>query len=572
MSEQSTASQKGGFANSLQDLLKLVAISGAEGTKKIVVSAMFTSVAALVDAASLGLLRQTMTDISGPITDAGRAGLQALLAFLCAALVGSVLRLLAVRYTARAQFFITHVLSMKAFTALQNQQYADYLRRGASEGFAVFERLQLVSTHGIAQLIAGIAACFSAALMLLGTLIFYPLAGVFILLALTFVAIETIWRSRRAAPGVLSGISGRRARLLYDARNAFRDIFLTNSQRRICGDFGRIESSFRLEQAQMQVAAQNSRHVIEISGVLAALLVLSVLFYLPPTDIEIVPILAVLAFATLRLLPQIAVIRSTYRVISMHADVSADVHDLLSRFSEEEDADIAPTVSLQRQISVRNISFSRDDRPRIFSDLELQIQRGARIGISGASGVGKSTLLDIICGAIEPDKGEILIDDLPLNKWNGYGWRERLGVVSQNPLLMGETLRDAIVYPQRPEDLNAERFDAAIAGASIKKMVAAFPLGLDTPIGEAVAFLSGGQKQRLALGHALYRARDLLVLDEATGQLDDESEQAIITTIKALPKDLTIIISSHRPAIFECCDIVYSLVQGRLAVSPIKLG
>jgi ABC-type bacteriocin/lantibiotic exporter with double-glycine peptidase domain len=96
-------------------------------------------------------------------------------------------------------------------------------------------------------------------------------------------------------------------------------------------------------------------------------------------------------------------------------------------------------------------------------------------------------------------------------------------------------------------------------------MVERFERGLDTPIGEALAFLSGGQRQRLAFAHALYRARDLLILDEATGQLDAASEATVIDALRDLPKELTLIVVSHREAPFACCEVVYKLSGGKLA-------
>jgi ABC-type transport system involved in cytochrome bd biosynthesis fused ATPase/permease subunit len=136
--------------------------------------------------------------------------------------------------------------------------------------------------------------------------------------------------------------------------------------------------------------------------------------------------------------------------------------------------------------------------------------------------------------------------------------------VSQNPVLLGTTLREAVVFPEQPEEADAERFAAALAAAGVAEMVAGFSRGLDTSVGEAGNQLSGGQRQRLALAHALYRARDLLVLDEATGQLDPDSESAIVAAVAALPRDLTIVVASHRAPIFACCDIVYRLVAGKL--------
>jgi ABC-type multidrug transport system fused ATPase/permease subunit len=422
-----------------------------------------------------------------------------------------------------------------------------------------------VTYFGINQLIAGAMALLGAIVILIGMSLLYPLAAALMALPLAGIAIEAALRGGGAArPAGLSKLSRDRALLLFEARTGFRSIALANGQERMCADFARVELAYRGEQARATIAGQSSRHAMEIAGILAALAVLGgfALFAIPGTPLA--PLLAVMALAVFRLLPQLAALRSACRLITLHADVADDVSELLERPVEVALSPAQPAMTLERKIVLSAITLTRPDRRVTIDALDLTITRGERIGIRGDSGIGKSSLLDILCGVIAPDSGSVRIDDRVLDAGSGHAWRERIGVVSQNPVLLGTTLREAVVFPEQPEEADAERFAAALAAAGVAEMVAGFSRGLDTSVGEAGNQLSGGQRQRLALAHALYRARDLLVLDEATGQLDPDSESAIVAAVAALPRDLTIVVASHRAPIFACCDIVYRLVAGKL--------
>lgn len=249
-------------------------------------------------------------------------------------------------------------------------------------------------------------------------------------------------------------------------------------------------------------------------------------------------------------------------MIANHGEITEDVLTLLS-------ADLPESVRKPADfsagaISLQNITVNREGRTDPLRDLSLEVPRGARIGIAGSSGTGKSTLLDVMAGAIAPDAGCVMIGRVPLDRSSGHAWRERIGFVSQHPILLGASLREAVIFPDLPAQADPFRLNEAIRLAGVDLMAGTFARGLDTAIGEVAEQLSGGQRQRLALAHALYRARDLLLLDEATGHLDPVSELELVETIEALPRDLTIVLVSHRPAMFRCCDKVYELREGRL--------
>jgi ABC-type multidrug transport system fused ATPase/permease subunit len=550
---------------SLRDLWQLLRHVRAECRRELALAIGLTAMAAIADVAALAMLQQAMRGFSAvPQAAQPRPDSVILGIFLAAAIIGSALRLAAQRTSVAAQYTLTSALAVKAFRNLQDQDYADYLRNGASEGFAAFERLQVIAINALAPLITGAAALLSVLVLAVAVAALYPWVGAMLALALFWLFAEANWHGHAMTSGGLSFLARQRSWLIYEARTAFRDIFLTNGQARLCKDFAEVETVYRRQQGRSVQAAQSSRHLVEIASFSAMLVAVLAFPGLVSESRVHVPMLGVLGLTALRLMPQYAALHSSLKLIALHGDVTGDVLALLDRAEARPVPVIGAPVVLETEIALDRITISREDRPETLRGLSIKIPRGRRIGIAGVSGSGKSTLLDVICGALQADGGEVTVDGQAITRENSPAWRERIGMVSQSPVLLGQTLREVVIFPQRLEALEPVRFARAVDGSGIGAFVDTFAGGLDTPVGEAVAFLSGGQLQRLALAHALYRARDLLILDEATGQLDAASEQAIIAAIQSLPRDLTIIVVSHRPALFACCDEVYALVEGRL--------
>jgi ATP-binding cassette, subfamily B, bacterial PglK len=515
--------------------------------------------ATLADLASLALIKPVV--IAAGLTSATSTR-TTLAAFILAALAASALRLAAVRLTVSTQYGLASTLSVTAFERLQRQDYATFREEGASRAFAAFDRLQMLAFQVVSPVIAAIAAGFSAVLLLTGLLFIQPWVAVLFGLLTAALVLAPGLPQRAVGESGLSQLTNQRSRLLSEGRAGFRDVFLSNGQERLVSDFAAIDRELRERQRAAAAAAQSSRHGLELVGFSAALIGLVTLPLAGAAGADLVPILGIAALAGLRLLPHLAALRSAAQMISAHGEITQDVLDLLRPRASVQVQEVPRLVP--GTISLERLTVRREGRPDPIQDLSLEIPQGARIGITGTSGTGKSTLLDVLAGASFPDAGRVLIGSVPLNRANGRIWRERIGFVSQNPVLLGKDLREAVIFPNRPDEVDPERFDEAVRLAGVDTMAARFARGLDTPIGEALEHLSGGQRQRVALAHALYRARDLLLLDEATGQLDAASERTVVSAISALPRSLSVVLVSHRPAFFACCDKVLELRDGQL--------
>ncbi len=183
--------------------------------------------------------------------------------------------------------------------------------------------------------------------------------------------------------------------------------------------------------------------------------------------------------------------------------------------------------------------------------------------IVGPSGSGKTTLLDLVVGLLHPDAGRILVDGVPLEEMNLRQWRRQIGYVSQETVLVNESVAYNLALGEA--GLGEAEMREALRAADALEFVEAMPDGLQTPVGEGGSRLSGGQRQRLAIARALIHGPRLLILDEATSHLDAEAQAAVVETVRHLKGRLTILAVSHQSALVDAADAIYRLAGGRIA-------
>ena len=215
--------------------------------------------------------------------------------------------------------------------------------------------------------------------------------------------------------------------------------------------------------------------------------------------------------------------------------------------------------SLRFGIELRNVQFSYGEKT-IFKQLNIEIPIKTFTAVTGPSGVGKSTLIDLLCGLAEPNSGNILIDGKSLHEIDLRKWRHMIGYVSQDTILLHDTIMNNILVGE--PTLTTENAERALRQAGAWDFVSALPDGMQTIVGERGGLLSGGQRQRIAIARALAHEPVFLIMDEPTSALDPESEKTICETLQQLSKQLTIIAVSHQPAVINAADRVFILSEG----------
>jgi ABC-type multidrug transport system fused ATPase/permease subunit len=283
---------------------------------------------------------------------------------------------------------------------------------------------------------------------------------------------------------------------------------------------------------------------------------------------EPVAVLGLFAFAGLRLIPSVSQIVTGVASLQFASAAIDALYDDLSTLDAAR-LPVSPRTAGERpdfrEIRLDTVRFrypsGADD---VLKDASLVVARGEAVGIIGASGAGKTTLVDLLLGLIEPQGGRVLVNGVPLDGL-GEPWHTYTAYISQRVVILDDTLERNIALGQPHGAIDDARLEAAIKAAALDDLVASLPAGKATRLGEDGAMLSGGQRQRVALARAFYYQRDVIVLDEATTALDMETERDVVRSIGALKGRSTLIVIAHRPQPLVGCDRVVRIDEGRIA-------
>ena len=283
---------------------------------------------------------------------------------------------------------------------------------------------------------------------------------------------------------------------------------------------------------------------------------------------HIIPTLAIFGVASVRILPAANIISSFIGMLRYHKDGINKLHDNYTMFNcYSGDSTLTVACSNEKEfhdIDFMNVSFIYKDKSHnVIDNVSFNIKSGEIVGFIGASGSGKTTIIDLMLGLLKPSEGNIKYNGVILEECLSAWWN-KVAYIPQDILLLDDSLRSNIALGIDENNVENDKMIEALKSSRLFNFIDQLPEGIETTIGERGMRLSGGQKQRIALARALYHDREVLIFDEATSALDNETEKEIVDEIRYLKGNKTMIIIAHRLNTLQYCDVIYEIENGSI--------
>lgn len=368
---------------------------------------------------------------------------------------------------------------------------------------------------------------------------------------------------------VLSEVATLRFRLLNEGLGGIKDVLLLGRKKDFIDRFRASGEAFAVSKGSNTALGLVPRYFMELLAFSA--MIFLVLFLIRSGDSSlaaVLPSLAIYAFAGFKLLPALQMVYVSVAQIRGNIAAFEAIRDDLfesvavSELPQPVEPELLP---LKKGITLEQVTFVYPGKHEPALDaMELFIPVGSAVGLVGASGSGKSTVVDLLLGLISPQHGELRIDDTVVTSDNLRAWQNRIGFVAQSIFLSEGSIADNVAFGIARDQIDPVRVKKALAQAHLASYVDELPEGVDTLVGERGVQLSGGQRQRIGIARALYHDADVLVFDEATSALDGITERLVMDAIQEFRGQKTIIMIAHRLKTIENCNIIFMIEAGRV--------
>ncbi len=500
---------------------------------------------------------QTPTSIVTPLT----------LLFVGAILLTGVFRIAHLKATVKVTFGCGADLSEKLYQTILNQNYSQHLKLSSASIISGMGKVD-VAVNSLSQVVR-LVSSFILTISIVAALIYVnPNIALtsFAFFGVAYVLINVAVKARVKSNSVaIAENKTKTIKLLQDGLGGVRDIILDKTQEVFLRLYKDADKELRDAESSNSIIEGSPRFLMEAVGMVFVAMLAYMLSVRDGGIQNSLPLLGMLALSAQRMLPALQQAYNAWTAIKGHQSSLIEVVSLLDLPPELGVLVSSEKLSFDNTIQLTDVSFYYS-QPSILAvkKINLRLNRGERIGIIGATGSGKSTLIDIIMGLLAPTSGAMSIDGKEITPEIIASWRRNVAHVPQSIFLNDGSIRDNIAFGIKKDKVNEARIKEAARCACITEFVEKMPDGYNSLIGERGVMLSGGERQRLGIARALYKDSEVIILDEATSALDVETEKKVMDSIEALPTRKTVVMIAHRLSTVVNCDIIYVMNNGEI--------
>ncbi|MBY0414446.1 MAG: ABC transporter ATP-binding protein/permease, partial [Bdellovibrionales bacterium] len=489
--------------------------------------------------------------------------------FACAALFGAGIRMLLLWTSTRVVYAAGSDISYEVYRRTLYQPYLIHLGRNSSEvssGISFKVGYTIGVMYQTMVLITSLVLVSILMIALLSTKSFLPLVSA-VGFGSCYIVISFFFRKKLNYNSTrIANESTQVMKTIQEGMGGIRDVLLDGTQELYCNIYRKADYPLQFAVGNNIFIGGSPRFIMEAVGMLLIAIMAYTLSFMDGGVASALPLLGALALGAQRLLPSLQQSYASWVGIVSAQMALKETLDFLDQPLSTESLTATPEpLNFSKEIKLENVSFKyNSEAPFVLDNITLVIPKGVRLGITGGTGSGKSTMLDLLMGLINPTSGSLKVDGNNIQSKNIRSWQRTIAHVPQSIYLADASLAENIAFGVAKENIDMERVKFAAKKAKIDVFAENCADGYETSVGERGARLSGGQRQRIGIARALYKEASVLIFDEATSALDNSTEQEVMGAIESLDSDLTIIIVAHRLTTIKKCDIVVEVAHGKI--------